>query len=388
MKNLNDILYQANILDMYPKIENYYRQHLNIEIEEKKLAVNSAENPSEVLQTFIHKNLKSGDVLDGGEIIDSLSRHFDTIFQANSLSFEQLITLKKHIEYILSQRLTYDYMDDFPQALVIKRFMDGCYFAVLQQIKSTLYDHLSKSSSHFNSDIYWDELRNILPHCNLADLIDFEECLQRLQNSKSNTTEEFEELDPKLTNIASQLTDDMQKRMSTFLSGLANDALGHATQAQRINAKETVIKEMLPTLKSQVYIKKNLLLFSPHDHSELNQLLEKTIKNSIFELLYLYEQDVKKSVSDMKKNQKIQFIENLKALCTEDNDVNLLYQEIITNGDLLKSQPIGRYLYECICWLLGIKITTEKYSATLFQAVNTKLNTEKIANLDPKHKQK
>ena len=71
----------------------------------------------------------------------------------------------------------------------------------------------------------------------------------------------------------------------------------------------------------------------------------------------------------------MQLILKLTGLCSDTVSSNDLYQEIITHGDLLKNQSIGRYIYECICRLLRIKIPTERHSVTLFHAVATEKKT-------------
>ncbi|NDH67660.1 MAG: hypothetical protein EBY22_07100 [Gammaproteobacteria bacterium] len=83
----------------------------------------------------------------------------------------------------------------------------------------------------------------------------------------------------------------------------------------------------------------------------------------------------------------MQLIAQLKALCYDtDSSSSEIYQVIITHGDLLKSQSIGRYIYECICWLLQIKIPTERHSVTLFKAVAAPKITDGTSSVESKLK--
>ena len=377
MKTLNDILYQKNILDMFPKIQAYYQKHLNIHVESlvQTLHGDSEDDPLETLLTFPHVNQKTGDNLDSGELISIFSTYLLDVFKHNSPSLEQLVEIKNHIEYLKDQQLTYNFIDDYPQAAVIKRFVDGCYYSVEQQLKKIIYERLS----HINYqnividplESYLVELQTILPHCDLSNLIDFKEVLENLTNKATIPEAELEGLQTKLTKISSTIDTEINKRMKTLLSML--EMSNEHMKELEISSKERVINEMLPTLKNQIYIKKNLPILGLDEAADFHKLLEHSIKNNILKLLNLCQQEVQYSISDINKQEKIQVIEDLKGQCVEEKDPNLLYQEIIKHGDLLKSKPIGRYLYECICWFLGIKIHKDSYYGTLFQAVSTKL---------------
>lgn len=51
-----------------------------------------------------------------------------------------------------------------------------------------------------------------------------------------------------------------------------------------------------------------------------------------------------------------------------------------------KIQSIGRYIYECICWLLQIKRSTDRHSVTLFQAVTAPKISDSANNFANKQK--
>ena len=152
------------------------------------------------------------------------------------------------------------------------------------------------------------------------------------------------------------------------------------------NSNPTLLTEQLPTLKSQVQIKRALQTTHPHKYPEFEHLLEQSIKKSILVLLEKYEAETSTSMTDLKKTQKMQLIAQLKALCNDRASSSELYEVIITHGDLLKSQSIGRYIYECIYWLLQIKIPTERHSVTLFQAVAAPKITDGTSSVESKLK--
>lgn len=396
MQNIYDILYLPNIPDMFPKIQAYYEKHVGIRVAPQTMIIYS-ESPDEPNETFLvypchiinasklslHdlETSKNGAPLDSGDIFKILSTHFSGILGQNKLPLNQLKELKNHIDNLQSQHLRHAFLDEHPEGNVIVRYTEALYFSIVQEMKQTINTNLS-SPNYQNSlltplDSCLDELKTLTPHCNIPDLIDFQESLDSLRDNQNISSEQLEELDPKLQVTATHLAKETQKRLSTLLTTIESTASKdkiYASQENQFLAKKTVVNTFLPTLKSQIYIKKNLHILISKENPEFAKLLDQTIKSSIFDLLGLYEQDVKQSVTDLKKSQKLQMIATLKTLCGEDEASNLLYEEIVKQGDLLKSQPIGRYLYEGICWLLGIKITTERYSATLFHAASDKIS--------------
>ncbi|MGV3739705.1 MAG: hypothetical protein ACO1N3_00215 [Gammaproteobacteria bacterium] len=410
MQNIYDILYLPNIPDMFPKIQAYYERYLGLQVKPQTLIIysESPDEPNEMSLVYpcriinanklsLHdmKAAKNDAPLDSGELFQILSAHFSDVLSKKKLSLNQLIDLKRHIDTLQSKHLRHTFLDEHPECSVVARFAEGIYFSILQEIKHTINTNLSnpnyKNSLLSPLTTCLDELNVITPHCNIPDLIDFQESLDSLRDNQNIPPEQLEELELKLQTSSINLTKETKKRLSNLLASLesaSSEDRVHTSQENQFLAKKSVVNEFLPTLKSQIYIKKNLHKLAPKYDPNIEKLLDHTIKSNIFDLLDLYEQDVKKSISDLKKSQKLQMIEHLKILCDEDTDSDLLYQEIAKNGDLLKSNSFGRYLFETICWLLGIKITTEKYSATLFQAANFKPSDEPLASdsTEPKNK--
>ncbi len=391
MKNIVDILYQENILDMFPKIQAYYRQHLGIQVEPQTIhhsreandstdqsdeigLLSSSEaiddynvifpyqikNSHKISQHNLTEPPKNGEYLDNSELASILAAHFSEQLSHQNLDLEKLTDIRKYIEHLKSQHLNYAFIDDHPEASVILRYMDGLYFSVVQQIKQRLYTALNapryqtRNASLLHPLIaILDELATIMPHLNTPDLIDFQTCIESLSNDPSIPDDLFEELRSRLQSISPKISNKIQETL-TFLVK---------------NLDPAILTEQLPTLKSQVQIKRALQTTQPFLYPEFEHLLEKSIKESILVLLDKYEAETNSSMTDLKKTQKMQLIAKLKDLCSDKGSSSELYQAIITHGDLLKSQSIGRYIYESICWLLRIKIPTERHSVTLFQAV-------------------
>ena len=392
MKNIVDILDQENILDMFPKIQAYYSQQLGIHVAAQ--TINFSRDDDEPVESniiFPHKILnlhkisqhnptqshQNGKVLDSGEIIMILSAHFSEQLSHQNPELKTLIDIRKHIEYLKSQHLNYHFIDDHPEASVIVRYMDGLYFSVVKQIKQSLYTTLNAPNYQANNTLLHplvailDELEKIMPHLSTPDLIDFHTSIESLETDPNIPEALLEDLKPKLQSMSSNLNSKIQKTL-TFLVK---------------NSDPTLLTEQLPTLKSQVQIKRALQTTHPYQYPEFEHLLEQSIKESILVLLEKYESETSTSMTDLKKTQKMQLIAQLKALCNDTaSSSSEIYQVIITHGDLLKSQSIGRYIYECICWLLQIKIPTERHSVTLFQAVAAPKITDGTSSVESKLK--
>ncbi len=391
MKNIVDILYQENILDMFPKIQAYYSQQLGIQVAQQ--TINFSHDDDEPVESniiFPHKILnlhkisqhnptqshQNGDVLNSDELLMILSAHFSEQLSRQNPKLETLIDISKHIEHLKSQHLNYDFIDDHPEASVILRYMDGVYFSVVKQIKQSLYKTLNAPNYQANNTLLHpletilDELATIMPHLSTPDLIDFHTSIKSLENDPNIPEDLLEELKPKLQSMSSDLNNKIQKTL-TFLAE---------------NSDPTLLTEQLPTLKSQVQIKRALQTTHPYKYPEFEHLLEQSIKKSILVLLEKYEAETSTSMTDLKKTQKMQLIAQLKALCNNKASSSELYEVIITHGDLLKSQSIGRYIYECIYWLLQIKIPTERHSVTLFQAVAAPKITDGTSSVESKLK--
>lgn len=393
MQNINDILYQSNILDMYPKIQAYYDKHLGISVVQQTVTFysDSPDDPNEMSFTYPHriinarkipildqKKFVNSDVLDSGEVFSVLSTHFEQLLSQNKLSLTQLVEIKHHIDYQKAQHLKYDFLDDHPEGTVIVRFLDGLYFAVLRQIKQEIATGLSQPESQDSLinpfHAYLDELVTLPAQCNMEELISFQERITQLKE----TEKQDEDLESKITVSSIKIAKEIKRRVSTIIANVETsspkDRIQASTEQQFLSRKE-VLNEMLPTLKSQLYLKKNLAILSNNAPPEFEKILDKSIKASIFDLLVSYEKEVISSFSDRKKTQKLRMIHTLKDLCQDESDSSLLYTEIVRYGPLLKSQSIGRYLYETICLFLGIKVMPEKYSSTLFQAARDGINT-------------
>ncbi|MEI6095399.1 MAG: hypothetical protein WCR08_08080 [Gammaproteobacteria bacterium] len=392
MKNIVDILDQENILDMFPKIQAYYSQQLGIHVAAQ--TINFSRDDDEPVESnifFPHKILnlhkisqhnpthshQNGKVLDSDEIIMILSAHFSEQLSHQNPELKTLIDIRKHIEYLKSQHLNYHFIDDHPEASVIVRYMDGLYFSVVKQIKQSLYTTLNAPNYQANNTLLHplvailDELEKIMPHLSTPDLIDFHTSIESLETDPNIPEALPEDLKPKLQSMSSKLNSKIQKTL-TFLVE---------------NSDPTLLTEQLPTLKSQVQIKRALQTTHPYQYLEFEHLLEQSIKESILVLLEKYESETSTSMTDLKKTQKMQLIAQLKALCNDTaSSSSEIYQVIITHGDLLKSQSIGRYIYECICWLLQIKIPTERHSVTLFQAVAAPKITDGTSSVESKLK--
>lgn len=375
MKNIVDILYQENILDMFPKIQAYYRQYLGIQVAPETINFSHDDNePAESNIIFPHKILDShkisqlnlsqshhnGGVLDSDKLATILAAHFSEQLSHQNLELEKLTDIRKHIEYLKSQHLNYVFIDEHPEASVIVRYMDGLYFSVVNQIKQRLYTALNAQNYQtHNASLLppliaiLDELATIMPHLNTPDLIDFQTSIESLNTDPNIPDDLLEELRPRLQSISTKISNKIQETVTYLVK----------------NVDPTILTEQLPTLKSQVQIKRALQTTQPYLYPEFEHLLEQSIKESILGLLDKYEAETNTSMTDLKKTQKMELIVKLKALCSDTASSSELYQVIITHGDLLKSQSIGRYIYECICWLLQIKIPTERHSVTLFQAV-------------------
>ena len=255
--------------------------------------------------------------------------------------------------------------------------MDGLYFSVVKQIKQSLYTTLNAPNYQANNTLLHplvailDELEKIMPHLSTPDLIDFHTSIESLETDPNIPEALLEDLKPKLQSMSSNLNSKIQKTL-TFLVE---------------NSDPTLLTEQLPTLKSQVQIKRALQTTHPYQYTEFEHLLEQSIKESILVLLEKYESETSTSMTDLKKTQKMQLIAQLKVLCNDTaSSSSEIYQVIITHGDLLKSQSIGRYIYECICWLLQIKIPTERHSVTLFQAVAAPKITDGTSSVESKLK--
>ena len=392
MKNIVDILDQENILDMFPKIQAYYSQQLGIHVAAQTINFSRYDDePVESNIIFPHKILnlhkisqhnptqshQNGKVLDSGEIIMILSAHFSEQLSHQNPELKTLIDIRKHIEYLKSQHLNYHFIDDHPEASVIVRYMDGLYFSVVKQIKQSLYTTLNAPNYQANNTLLHplvailDELEKIMPHLSTPDLIDFHTSIESLETDPNIPEALLEDLKPKLQSMSSNLNSKIQKTL-TFLVE---------------NSDPTLLTEQLPTLKSQVQIKRALQTTHPYQYTEFEHLLEQSIKESILVLLEKYESETSTSMTDLKKTQKMQLIAQLKVLCNDTaSSSSEIYQVIITHGDLLKSQSIGRYIYECICWLLQIKIPTERHSVTLFQAVAAPKITDGTSSVESKLK--
>lgn len=393
MRNINDILYQSNILDMYPRIQTYYDKHLGIKVAQHTVTFysDSPDEPNEMSFTYPHriinarkipildqKKFVNGDVLDSGEVFLVLSTHFEQMLSQNKLSLAQLVEIKHHIDYQKAQHLKYDFLDDHPEGTVIVRFLDGLYFAVLHQIKQEIATGLSQPQSQdaliHPLHAYLDELVTLPSQCNMEELISFQEYIAYLKETEKQDAD----LESKITISSIKIANEIKRRVSTIIANVetcsSEDRIKASAEQQSLS-RNTVLNEMLPTLKSQLYLKKNLAILSKNPHPTFDQILDKTIKANIFDLLVLYEKEVINSISDRKKAQKLRMILTLKNLCQNESDSSLLYTEIVRNGPLLKSQSIGQYLYEIICLFLGIKVMPEKYSSTLFQAARDSINT-------------
>jgi len=383
MKTVNDILSQNDILFMFPKIQAYYARYLGIEVLHQIISFahdSDSDKTTDLSHAFPHKIVNSnklpqdanlqtyqtGKVLDAGEITSILVAHFYTQLEQQNLELETLITLKQHIEYLKSQHLNSDFIDENPEAIVIVRYLDGLYFSVLQQIKQKLYTKLSEPDYQSDALVHplihqLNELSSILPHLNMPDLLDFQSCLDDLQTDNNIPYDILDELQPFVQAISAKIKKNIQHTLNFMINNMETET--------------SILNERLPTLKSQIQMKRALQTMQTATHPTLEHFLDQNIKATILGLLDRYELEVKNSILEPKKEQKMQLILKLKGLCSDTVSSNDLYQEIITHGDLLKNQSIGRYIYECICRLLRIKIPTERHSVTLFHAVATEKKT-------------
>ena len=374
MKSINDILSQKDILSMFPKIQAYYAQYLGIEVSHQIIRFAHDSDPdktTDLSHVFPYKIVNSnkipqhadiqayqnGKVLDPGEIAAILVAHLSTKLEQKNLELETLITLKQHIEYLKSQHLNSDFIDDNPEACVIVRYLDGLYFSVLQKIKQKLYTKLSEPDYQSDALVHQlNELSSILPHLNMPDLLDFQNCLDDLQTDNNIPSDLLEELQPFMQAISTKIKKNIQHTLHFMIHDMETET--------------SLLNERLPTLKSQIQMK-HALQTMQDVAPKLVHFLDLNIKTTILGLLERYELEVKNAILETKKEQKMQLIVKLKGLCRDTVSSDDLYQEIIRHGDLLKNQSIGRYIYECICWLFRIKIPTERHSVTLFQAVTT-----------------
>lgn len=375
MKNIDDILYQKNILSMFPKIQHYYSQQLGISVSQKIQSSSAdAEEPAEIDCTFPYQimnsaklphyelsaSIQTGGTLDSGELATILAAHFSNLLTNQNLELEKLFKIKNHIESLKLQ-LNFNFINDHPEASVIVRYMDGLYYSVVSQIKQKLYAEFSHPNYQTNAQSHpllhpmiarLNELATILPHLSNPDLLDFQACFE-VMVADPNIPEDFlEDINPTLQHVSSDIHEKIKKTLKFLVK----------------NVNADIIAEQLPTLKSQVQIKQMLQEKHPLAYPEFEHLLEQNIKTTIRDLLDKYEVETNRSVLDLKKNQKLQMIAKLQGLCDADTPSTDLYQAIITHEELLKSQSIGRYILDCICWLLQI-MPKERHSVTLFQAV-------------------
>lgn len=389
MHAITEILYQENILAMFPKIQDYYQKQIGIQVRAEILHV-QRDSDDELLETHITfpyrvkdikklpTHLQTNKVLDSGELAEVLNTHFSEILEKNQMTLAELIHQRKHIEHIKSQYLTYSFMDDYPEASVILRYMDGYYSSLIQKTKEQIYADLSQLQESDTQEMsllhpfttHLEELRALLPHFSLNDLIDFQESIARLANHSVISEKYGEDIAPKLAVIAEEI----QKKIHKSMMYLVN------------NVEYGILIDMLPSLKKQIQVKKYLPLHLPQADPKFSELLETTIRESLLTLLQACSHEIEASVSDFQKDKKRKLIAKLIDLCADPKASDKLYQEIIEQGDLLKSLPIGRYIYESICWLLNIKISSERHSVTLFQAVNPKSIPTSEANHQNKEK--
>ena len=395
MKNITDILYQKDILSMFPKIQHYYSHQLGISVTPKMQSFSSQDEedqdqvaPRETFCTFPYQimnanklphhqrlaKIQTGDTLDSGELADILDAHFTSLIAHQNLALEKLVEIRKHIESLKSQHLTYDFMDDHPESAVIVRYLDGVYYSVVLQIKEKLLTELSQPNLQNTVQNHAllhpvlpmiTELHAIFSHLSTLDLLDFQQCVDTMRTSEHAS----DDVQSSLQQISGKINTKIDKKVRSLAQELERSILSE-TKPLSIdgNAEDQLLMEMFPTLKSQMQLKKMLQINCPHTYPEFEHLLEQRIKISIRDLLDDIKIETNTSTLDLRKTQKLHIIKQLQDLCDEKTPSTELYQALIVQGDVLKAHSVGRYILECICWLLQIALK-ERHSVTLFQAI-------------------
>lgn len=364
MQTIQEILEQKSVDDMIPLIEAYYENRLGIRVEEydeNHLRIGVEEYQVEEYQIedikgysyHVHNakklpkqlGLSKKTALDAGEITALLTNDFSGVLKSEPI--EYLISVKNFITQLKRDNLHQKYIADHPKTAIVSRYLDGLLFSTIEHIKEKLYKALQELPTHTNTlldkeQVLMEQLDSIIPELSLEDLLNFRDTLSYLGA-------EHEETQRTLQAITAQI----HKKISQFSR----------------YADISTLHETLPSLKSQMQVKKFLLEVDPEIRQNLSPLIDESIISVVLELLILYKQDVERSSTDFHKTEKLQLIEQL----NQTSNIDDLLSTIQANAKILKKNPIGRYLYECVCWFFNLKNNASSYPMTLFDtAVYTK----------------
>ncbi len=356
MQSIQEILEQKSVEEMIPLIETYYANRLGVRVEEFQMEDNKGYSyrvhNAKKLPKHLGLSEKTG--LDAGDLTALLTNDFSEVIKKASI--EYLISVKNFITQLKRDNLHQDYIDDHPKSAIVARYLDGLLFSSIEQIKEKLYQALQESPSHADTlldkkQVLMEQLDSIIPELSLEDLLSFRDMLSCLD-------EVHEDTDQRLQAITAQI----QKKIAQFAR----------------YADFTTLHETLPSLKSQIQIKKFLLEVDPEIRQNLSPLIDESIISVVLELLLLYKQDVERSSTDFHKTEKLQLIEQL----NQTTNIDDLLTTIQANARILKKNPIGRYLYECICWFFNLKTKASTYPMTLF---DTSVYTKESPTPPPTH---
>ncbi|PJD93614.1 MAG: hypothetical protein CK424_02120 [Legionella sp.] len=349
MKNIDEIL-QQDVDGMVPLIKTYYEHHLGIKIETHQIEDNVGYsyqicNPKKIP---LNLNLAIKSDLDAGELTTVLSQHFNQILKTDTIDY--LISVKAFITRLKLSSLNSDYVSDHPEGAIVLRYMDGLLFSTIETIKENLSDALLKCQ--FNRHnllnkpmLLMTQLESIMPELNLEDLLNFRDIIQQLNTEDAETQEVIH-------NSLQSITTHIQKKIHQFTR----------------YADRTTLHETLPNLKSQLQFKKLMTQIDLDAKHSLRPMIDESIVYLIQELVLHYKEEVQHSYTDPYKTKKLQLIDQL----TQTTNLDDLLKTIQTNQNLLTKSPIGRYLYDCVCWFLNIKNNSSTYQMKMFDtAVST-----------------
>ncbi|MCR9191061.1 MAG: hypothetical protein NXI01_00170 [Gammaproteobacteria bacterium] len=377
MDNIYDIYQKDTILEMIPLIETYFKNQLGIEVLTERNVAPEVEHDSDRAVGY-HYRLRTNGLdkqLDPDKMLNLLFEHFVTVIAEEKP--EDLIRMQNYIENIKSKYLTFNFISQHPEGNIVVRFTDGLYVAVIHQLAQEIYQNLSKPlPDHANTLLMIPKaedlkiLVGLITKIELHELLNFKIILEKRRN----------DLDPDdHDNDFAIAVQDVLKKI--------NIQIRRQTSEIAQEADITILTEKLPTLQSQIHIKKILAqneIEAESDKYQLYGLLDIAIKSTILELLNDFEKDVHQTYSDRHKEDKLRLITDLRAMCQETADTEKLYQTIHSNEKLLTSTAIGRYLYDCICWLLNIQNKQPNYSQQLFKSVGPS-NFEEQTDLNHKN---
>ena len=318
VKTMNDILLCSNTTNMQQQLLSFYQKDL-------------------------HLSLTS---LSASDLNFRLRSYFLPMLQ--SLTFEQLLDYGARVQ-ILHESL--DMQNDDKQPLT--GYIDYLREEIKGQLKAKLANICGQASITLSEVVLMINHLDLLTDLDQSDLADH---FDSFVNENDRSAAEGRPVKELYSEIKQQKIEDLFTALDRMnITGV----VGSEIDANSLKAYLALVSSKNPIMKPTI------------------EKLNVGMRLGFIALLQNYRADVNATVSDPYKSQKLMSIrlmlgyveDNTKTLAESMLQVKELFDK---NPQIHQMEPLGRFVFRCICSFLNIPYQPPQYNQTLFQGLSSK----------------